>query len=352
MPQTKAIMISFSRLQNISRRGGSDSGAQHDKASSQIQGSFAESISMEGDAAALNAIEDCDASSCSSSSDEELTPHLHSSQQGSFPSCPPSVEQKNSGLVVSMPLPVVFEEDECETSVSNIDEEEEEDEQGKEMERAAGDNTKNVHVGPQENDHEAVLEDEDASVDSGAPKLTKDTIESGFYSSAKTVSSNTDATCQTAPISISLDSTSEASAEIITTTKSMEDELDSRLHAILALKEVVFTQRMAIKETTKDKQRLISKVAQRDRINTKLLKRNKDLERQLASLREQLDAANLKLSQKVQEEGQNDPYVEQVDDDSTLGPRKEETIFELLHRMNERRKKKKSKKAGESNAKS
>jgi len=343
MPKT---MISFSRL-----RGVGISNGEHSKAS-RIQGSFAESISMEaGDASSVLGISedcdcdcDCDASSTSSSSEEDSSPHIHSSQQGSFPSCPPSVEQKKSLGVVSMPLPVVFEEeDECDISVSNIDdnekEEEQEDGEGHE-EKVVEEGTKTVDVDPQKrnNPEEAMT--------------TKDTIESGFYySSSKTVCSNMDATCQTAAISISQDSASELSSEI-TTSKNLEDELDSRLNAILALKEVVFTQRMAIKESTKDKQRLFSKITQRDKINRKLLQRNKELERELTKVKKLLQAANAKLSQKQdREEEQIDVQVVETDDESTVGRRKEESIFDLLHRMNEKRKKQKKKsKALRSNA--
>jgi hypothetical protein len=300
------------------------------------QGSFAESIQTNINETNNNDCDyDCDASSCSSSSSGEdecessssSSPTSSSSKHlnahaGSFPSSCPSMENASLG-VVSMPLPIVFEEeDECETIVSNIEDEEQEREQSQEQESLQLD----------EDGQEIIPnpEDEDDSEE-----------EHEREPCAKTVCSNTDATCQTIPISLSQDSTISANTESASvsasvtsidhthpTIQNFEEELDSRLNAILALKEVVFAQRMAMKESTKDKLRLSSKLANKNKLNKQMCSRNRHLEKELALVKEQLRVATSKLLL-IEEDNEEEEKEEVVE---------KESIFDVLHRINEARK--------------
>ncbi len=167
---------------------------------------------------------------------------------------------------------------------------------------------------------------------SDSSELTTD--EAIHSSSSKTICSNTDATCQTLPVSISQDSIGDVSLEYsysnTCTTQKVNEELDSRLNAILALKEVVFAQRLAIKHSTKEKQRLATHLSQRTRRNQKLHQRNQRLEKELASMKEQLRLANSKLLKyELQQEAEHcEEYSVQ----------EQESIFELLHKINDVRK--------------
>ena len=123
-------------------------------------------------------------------------------------------------------------------------------------------------------------------------------------------------------------------------------ELDSRLNAIIALKEVVFTQRMKVKETTRDKKRLEKKMAHRDKVYRDIQRKNHELERQVAKLKEQLTAANSRLSvsqQLTYHDGDADDECSNSNStfSSAMVKRESESIFEFLDRINERRKKEK-----------
>ena len=324
-------------------------------------------------------VDECDASSCSSSSfsegegdDEEDHYIIHNkrAEEGSFPTSPSSLVASS---IDHMPLPVVFDEDDFLPKALSVVIEEAEDEEesdGIQEDTTDVDNAKNQIVKSSSivNEEEAkrissnplvqesrdqecttrntcTMEVEEINEDAiihalkivpsdSSDLTTSDTSTTNVqHNSSKTVCSNTDATCQTVPISITQDSSTICDLSIDLSSSKLEDELDSRLNAILALKEVVFAQRMSIKSSNKERQRLLSRLNNRNKMNKKLNERNRKLEIELALVQEQLRVANSALlKHELKQEVSND-----------YSPQEQESIFELLHKINEVRKNKKQK---------
>lgn len=282
------------------------------------KGSFAESISTfpihthDDD-------DDCDASSCSSSSLEDESqpfsiPTSTSAQdeQGCFPSS--SSSSSSSSVMVGVnhsmtTLPVVFEEGE---------EEEEECEQDDDNDNIQSSNINSTqeeedclqHNSSTQSQETSELKDLTNTITPIPKKVESvNTNEQILCPSNNTVCSNTDATSQTAQDSIS-DGDDGGSVENYSTSRSigttetsnkrlqqLEEELDNRLNAILALKEVVFTQRMALKASKRDHERISKKLVHQTNLNKDLCKRNMDLERKLAKMKEQFRLVNVTKSE-------------------------------------------------------
>lgn len=319
------------------------------------KGSFAESISTIP-IHTHDDNDDCDASSCSSSSSEDESqpsdiPTCTSTQdeQGSFPS---SSSSSSSSVMVGVShfmtsLPVVFEEGE---------------EEEEECEQDDNDNVQfgNIHSTQEEED---CLE-HDSSTQSQKTSELKDltntitpipkkignanTYEQILCPSNNTVCSNTDSTSQTAQDSIS-DGDDGGSVENYSTIGSigttetsnkrlqqLEEELDNRLNAILALKEVVFTQRMALKASKRDHERISKKLVHQTNLNKDLYKRNMDLERKLAKMKVQFRLVNTTKSEGATQNDENDKKAKVSSRSSSID--REGTILKLLNRINEDRK--------------
>ncbi len=318
------------------------------------KGSFAESISTIP-IYTHDDNDDCDASSCSSSSSGDESqpsdiPTCTSTQdeQGSFPS---SSSSSSSSVMVGVShlmtsLPVVFEEGE---------EEEEECEQ---------DDNDNVQFSNIHSTQEEDCLEHDSSTQSQKTSELKDltntitpipkkignanTYEQILCPSNNTVCSNTDSTSQTAQDSIS-DGDDGGSVENYSTIGSigttetsnkrlqqLEEELDNRLNAILALKEVVFTQRMALKASKRDHERISKKLVHQTNLNKDLYKRNMDLERKLAKMKVQFRLVNTTKSEGATQNDENDKKAKVSSRSSSID--REGTILKLLNRINEDRK--------------
>ena len=274
--------------------------------------SFIESIPSQYKQNEEEVIKDCDASSCSScsscgsssSSTEELSSSIE--ELGSFPITVTSSNSMIHHHYPMMSLPVVLEEgeeddDECSTFTSGIEEDHDE--------------------------KEKVLS---INID----QLT-DLNKTDQNNKSTTICSHSDETCQTALLSLSFDSASVDSTDFkdcsstTTTTKveKLEEELNSRLNAIIALKEVVLRK-------NKENKRLRGKVSKKDKLNQELQKRNNDLEKQLADVKDQMRLISLNGDTKSEHFNDED---ETVDGRSTKEDN-HESIFDLLHRINELRK--------------
>ena len=275
--------------------------------------SFIESIQSQCKQNEEEVIKDCDASSCSScsscgSSSSSSTEELSSSieELGSFPITVTSSNSMIHHHYPKMSLPVVLEEgeeddDECSTLTSGI-----------------------------EGDHDEKEKVLSINID----QLT-DLNKTDQNNNNNTICSHSDETCQTALLSLSFDSASVDSTDFkdcsstSTTTKveKLEEELNSRFNAIIALKEVVLRK-------NKENKRLRGKVSKKDKLNQELQKRNNDLEKQLADVKEQMRLISFNRDTKPEHFNDED---ETIDRCSTKEDN-HESIFDLLHRINELRK--------------
>jgi len=279
---------------------------EHSKRSRKLFGSFAETISNQMATMDYNEDDD-DTSSCSDSSLSDPEENPFTTSLGSFP-CPSMDIFKKYDIPMSSHLSVVFEEeDECETSFSDNESE-------NDCTREGGTLPENEI---EENNEEATEND---LQNTNSPKILG---EIASISCSTTVGSSSDGTCQTiSAMALSFDTASVTSDG----SKHSEEELDSRLSAILAMKEVIFEQREVIRDITKDKRRLSLKLDQRKKNNRKLRKRNQHLEEELKSLTEELLNTRMEL-------------IQQKEDAEVVQYSKgQESFIDVLNRINEKRK--------------